>query len=85
MTARVDAALGYAAMGIHVFPCNDLKEPYTKHGFHDASLDETVIRSWWDRWPNAQIGVDCGRSKLAIVDLDVKDGKDGPGEWKKLT
>jgi len=85
VTARVDAALGYAAMGTYVFPCNSRKEPHTKHGFHDASADPDVIRGWWEKWPDAQIGIDCGRSRLAIVDLDVKDGKDGPGEWKKLT
>jgi hypothetical protein len=85
MSGRVDAALGYASMGTYVFPCNDLKEPHTKHGFHDASVDPDVIRGWWEKWPDAQIGVDCGRSKLAVVDLDVKDGQDGPGEWKKLT
>jgi hypothetical protein len=78
--------LTYAAMGLYVFPCavkGRDKTPLVKWG--DASTtDPGIIRGWWDRWPDACIGIDCGKSGLIVVDLDVKDGIDGPGNWKKL-
>jgi hypothetical protein len=78
--------LTYAAMGLYVFPCavkGRDKTPLVKWG--DASTtDPGIIRGWWDRWPDACIGVDCGKSGLIVVDLDVKDGIDGPGNWKNL-
>lgn len=89
MTA-LDIALTYAAMGLHVFPCKEygppgvIKTPYTHNGLNDSTTDPDVIRGWWERWPDALIGVDCGRSGLIVVDLDVKDGKDGPGNWSKF-
>jgi len=54
-----------------VHPCNAHKRPYTKHGCSDATTDPKVIRGWWRRWPNAQIGVACGPSHLAVLDVDV--------------
>ena len=47
----------YAYEGLEIFPCNDNKKtPLTKHGFKDASADERVINSWWDKYPDANIG-----------------------------
>jgi hypothetical protein len=79
--------LTYAAMGLYVFPVavkGGEKTPLVKWR-EVSTTDAGVIRSWWTRWSEASIGIDCGKSKLVVVDLDVKDGKDGPGEWKKLT
>lgn len=42
-----------------------------------ASRDPNLIRAWWRRWPDAEIGVDTGRSSLIVLDVDVKDGKKG--------
>ena len=35
----LEAALGYAAKGKPVFPCNLAKKPLTEHGHKDASTD----------------------------------------------
>jgi putative DNA primase/helicase len=79
------AALGYAKRGWYVFPCRpEDKRPLTEHGFKNASLDEGQIREWWTRHPEALIGVDCGRSGLVVIDCDVKNGVDGPGNWLKI-
>jgi len=79
------AALRYAACGWLVFPCRpEDKRPLTEHGFKEASLDPAQIREWWSRHPNALIGVDCGRSGLVVIDCDVKNGEDGPGNWRAL-
>lgn len=63
---------------------NKVKSPYTEFGFKDSSREENKIKYWWDRYPNAGIGIDCGKSKLVVLDLDVRKGKDGFGSFLKL-
>lgn len=37
-----------------------------------------VISSWWKQWPNANIGIDCGKSGLLVLDYDLyKEHFDG--------
>ncbi len=55
------------------------KHPRTTHGLKDARLDEATIRRWWNLWPDANIGVVTGtKSGPVVLDLDVRDGTDGP-------
>lgn len=80
-------ALGYAARGWPVFPCDpDTKRPLIgseakdQGGFKLASRDPAQIREWWVRWPNAMIGVPTGEPVGAfVVDLDPKDGATAEG------
>jgi hypothetical protein len=68
-------ALNYAANGWFVFPCKKgAKEPLTIHGVSDASNDPAQINQWWDRWPNANIGINTGKSHLVILDVDPRNG-----------
>jgi hypothetical protein len=79
------AAQGYAEQGMPIFPCRNTpynpkthKTPYTKNGFHDATTDPKVIAHWWHIWPDALIGMPTGPiTNVAVLDLDVKNGKDG--------
>src|SRR3954451_13470583 len=72
------AALGYAARGRPVFPCNARKAPLTEHGFKDASTDTQQIHEWWSRYPYALIGMPTGeRTDLAVLDVDMKNGLNG--------
>ncbi len=80
----LDAALRYAERGWFVFPCKPDKKPLTDHGFQDATTDAATIVGWWRQWPQAQIGVDCGRSGLVVVDLDLGKGKDGIASFSRL-
>ncbi len=74
-TTMLDAALSYAAHGWYVFPCRPRdKKPLTEHGFKDATAEADQIRVWWSKTPDANIGVDCGRSGLVVVDCDPKNG-----------
>jgi hypothetical protein len=68
-----------AARGIPVFPCTPGgKQPLTTHGFHDASTELTTVRSWWQRWPDANIGMPTGAaSGVDVVDIDVHPGGNG--------
>jgi putative DNA primase/helicase len=71
------AALALADAGYFVFPCKPrAKEPLTKNGWKDATRDEGQILRWWDRWPDANIGVACGPSGIAVLDIDAKAGAD---------
>lgn len=74
------AALDLAARGWPVFPCNPDnvngrkgKEPLIRAGFKGATTDPVQVAEWWDRWPNALIGMVPGRAGLLIVDLDPDD------------
>jgi hypothetical protein len=52
------------------------KSPLTGRGFSDASRDPAQIRRWWQRWPDALIGVRTGNgSGLFVIDIDP-DGID---------
>jgi hypothetical protein len=64
--------LTYAGEGIPVFPCKPGgKEPLTPRGFKDASTNPQQITAWWNRWPNANIGIPTGkRSGWLVVDVD---------------
>ena len=53
------------------------KHPRTPKGFHDATRDPVTIAAWWRAHPYANIGIDCGRSGLAVADVDVKKGAQG--------
>lgn len=100
MSDRSDAALAYATRGWHIFPVHSLnggrctcgkadctspgKHPRTGHGLQDASRDAATITAWWERWPDANIAVNCGASGLVVVDVDTKAGCDGGETWAEL-
>lgn len=85
-------ALRYAALGYAVLPlARGGKKPHRmlgeRGGVHHATTDHTRIGEWWSLDMAANIGVACGsKSRLAVIDLDVKHGSDGPGEfWRFLS
>ena len=46
----------------------------------ESTTDPDTIRGWWKRWPTANIGIDCGKSGLLILDADTyKDSYTGDG------
>ena len=59
-----------------MFPCvPGGKRPLTEHGLDDATSDPDVIRRWWSRWPDANIGIRTGVT-FDVLDLDGADGSD---------
>ncbi|MFF2752769.1 bifunctional DNA primase/polymerase [Psychrobacillus sp. NPDC058041] len=58
--------------------CRPGKHPLTKNGVKDATLDITIIKEWWNKWPKANIGVACGEiSGIFVLDVDMNENADG--------
>jgi Bifunctional DNA primase/polymerase, N-terminal len=103
MNALLDAALGYAARGIPVYPAHwprptsggatlgcscrrgtacdrPAKHPLVRHGIHDATTDAAQLERWWQRWPQANLGLATG---IVFDALDV-DGPAGLAALRQL-
>lgn len=72
-SALLGHALALAASGFRVFPClHHTKRPHIKGGCHRASTDPATIRAWWDKWPDAEIGLGLRQNEL-VIDEDGPD------------
>lgn len=85
----LEHALHYAAKGWHVLPVHSIREgacscgredcpspgkhPRTRRGVHDATTDTTVIESWWNTWPDANVAIATG-SVSGVWSLDLDTG-----------
>lgn len=67
----IDYALRYASAGFKVIPLRG-KLPLCQHGAHDGTTGEAQIRSWWGKWPDANIGLVL--DGLVVVDIDPRNG-----------
>jgi hypothetical protein len=79
----LELAKAWAEAGYPVFRVRtDSKNPWGHaHGFYEATTDIQVIEQWWRQRPTARVGVSTGPADVVVVDLDVKGGVDGPGNW----
>ena len=69
------AALCYARMGWHVLPIKPRsKKPIGGNGYKHATTDESIIRKWFNRCPDAGVGVALAPSGLVCVDIDPRNG-----------
>lgn len=87
------AALNYAEAGYYVFPVSvsidpDSGKKNTRHypGWREASTrDLDKVRSWYTRYTSwTGVAIDCGKSGVVVVDLDVKGDVDGVSAWDQL-
>lgn len=61
------------------------KHPAVRHGYKDASLDETVVKTWYTDRPYLNIGVATGRNTV-VLDADVRsDGLNTLEAWEFWT
>ncbi len=76
------AALRLASLGYHVFPCQQNKKiPAIADFPNQATTDPELIAEWWERNPEYNVGISTSHfgvsQALVVVDVDVKNGKDG--------
>ncbi|MDC0966382.1 phage/plasmid primase, P4 family [Alphaproteobacteria bacterium] len=72
-------------LGLSVFPCNPgyidpnkTKKPLVSGGFKAATTDIEIVSTWWDKFPDAAIGVPTGHvSGIVAIDIDVREDKNG--------
>lgn len=67
------AALYYASRSWKIHPCKPGEKRALLKGWPEkATTNGDIIRSWWGKHPNANIGVVCGAdSDLLVVDCDI--------------
>jgi bifunctional DNA primase/polymerase-like protein len=49
------------------------KHPRVSHGVHDASCDPALIRSWFNRWPDSNVGIAIPKG-LFVLEIDSANG-----------
>lgn len=91
MNQLQEAALRYADDGWKVFPLHGIEAgkctcgvkcsspgKHPRVAWSDAATDDPdVIRKWWDKWPNSNVGVATGsRSGIYVIDVDNKESVD---------
>lgn len=56
-----------------------------EHGVNDATTDQNLIRTWWKRWPDANVGIAMGEETgLFALDVDPRhDGEENLSVWLK--
>jgi hypothetical protein len=73
----LDVALRCIQRGWATFPCvPKAKNPIIPrekggHGYKDATTDEAQVRAWWAEYPNANVPIATGASKIVVVDFDA--------------
>jgi Bifunctional DNA primase/polymerase, N-terminal len=56
------------------------KHPRTRNGLHDATTNPAQLARWWQRWPQANIGLVTG--ELAdVLDIDGPTGQAALRRW----
>ena len=76
-------ALRYADADLLIFPVNAGKKPLTTHGFKDASSDPEVIKAWRMKWAHCEFAL-AAPAGVVVVDVDIKHGKNGYADFKRL-
>jgi hypothetical protein len=82
-------ALSLASEGFFIFCLQPLgKTPVHKGWQESATRDPEVIARWWDANPEYNIGIYTGKfgddGALLVVDVDVKEGKNGYEQLLRL-
>jgi hypothetical protein len=76
--AHVKPKLELVTLGYFIFPLvEDTKIPPEGMYWRTmASTDPDEVTSWWTKFPHDNVGIDCGKSKLLVIDLDSEEAAD---------
>jgi hypothetical protein len=76
--SRVQSALALAKTGLRLFPVQpNGKKAWMKDWPHRATGDPAVVRTWFRRNPDINIGIVCGDEPTRLLVLDVDPHKGG--------
>jgi hypothetical protein len=80
----LDAGLQAARRGWKIFICKSDKTPIgIKHWKEEATRDELTISRWAKQYPGG-LWARALEADVVILDLDIKNGKNGPKEFEHL-
>jgi hypothetical protein len=74
VSATLDAARDYARKGHRVLPDLGKRPPFDEWQ-KLATSDLAQIEAWWQRWPEANVGLLCG-CRFVVLDVDPRHGGD---------
>jgi putative DNA primase/helicase len=93
------ASMGFRVLPVHTIRkgscscggmkgCKPGKHPIAnlvRHGLKDATTDESTLRAWWSKFPDANVAIATGKeSRLVVVDIDGPEGEAALAELEKL-
>jgi len=83
MSKLLKSALWYQKQGYSVIPVKRDKKPYIKwEKYQSERANQDQIRTWWEKWPGANIGLVTGKvSGIDVVDCDSEKGRDALNEF----
>ncbi|HEM7873839.1 TPA: bifunctional DNA primase/polymerase [Burkholderia contaminans] len=88
MTTMMDHALAHHRRGFPVIPCEENgKAAVLKDWPNKAFRTDAEIRAHWRDHPTHNVAIlasECRGAPMMVVDLDVKNGKDGVSELERL-
>ena len=91
VSMQLGLALKYAENGLFVIPARVVfrkgkweKIPLIEDWESNAATAEAQIRQWWERFPNASVGLPAGRNGFVVFDPDRRDGIDGVAAFRQV-
>ena len=76
-------ALEYSRMGMSVVPLKPDKKSYIQwKRYQTEKANETQIKEWWNKWPDANTGIITGAiSGIDSIDIDSQDAYDAINDF----
>jgi hypothetical protein len=73
--SSVKSKLQLVTLGYAVFPLvEDTKIPPEGMYWRSmATTDPAEVTSWWTKFPHDNVGIDCGKSNILVIDLDSEE------------
>jgi hypothetical protein len=68
------AARKLAEFGFYIYPSPKKNGAARVKWRLNSTRDSAVITKWWTQWPGDLICLDCGKSKIAVIDADSVGG-----------
>jgi Bifunctional DNA primase/polymerase, N-terminal/AAA domain len=85
----LETALNCVKRGWYIFPLEPGKKTpnleLCPHWSQDSSNDQNKVHEWWTNSPDANIGIDLGKSGLVVLDFDAGDPPPNIGLPKTFT